>query len=76
MKLCIIEASDDTHEWDSDYVGTGSMALDEAKARVAELETRARTDKPDANECPDGISWRGWHFRLLQEDDDGAYRPL
>ncbi len=55
-----IEASDHEHDWDSDYVGTESYTLDDARKYMRELE--------------DDDDWDGWYFRLLRCDDDGCYR--
>lgn len=72
-KRCLVEAMDDRHEWDSDYVGSESYTVEVARAYVCELEERAANDPANADECSDGISWAGWIFRIRAEDDDGCY---
>jgi hypothetical protein len=60
-KQCLIEASQDGRDWDSGYVGSESYSLGDAREYVTELKA-----DPD---------WSGWVFRILQEDEDGDYRP-
>jgi len=80
MEEAIIEASNATHEWNSDYLGTESMSVEQARAEMARLQARAETDPEphdDGNDeaTEDGFSWRGWSFRLLIDRGDGRYRP-
>jgi len=51
----VIEASDDTHPWDTDYVGSsqGLNNINIARERMIEL-------------CADS-DWAGWSFRLYRE---------
>lgn len=72
-RRCIIEAMDDTHEWDSDYVGSESYTVEAAQAYVYELEERAANDPANEDGCSDGVSWNGWVFRILADDADGCY---
>lgn len=69
---CIIEARDSRHAWDSDYVGNDTYTLSEARAVVAGLRQRAKTDPPQSEDT-DEDSWRGWEFRIRAENENGCY---
>jgi hypothetical protein len=66
-KNCIIEARDDSHEWDSDYVGNESMTLGEALQYIRQAES---------GQSPDDQDWTGWKFRVLRDGGDGVYRQI
>jgi len=84
--LVAIEARDSQHDWDSDYVGSQSFTLAEARQYVAELRLRAETDPKFAYPDPydaaanqtitplpgsDGENWYGWEFRIVRYTDSG-----
>jgi len=71
-----IEAADDDHEWDSDYVGSESYEIDEALQYLDELRARETSDPENDDECADGVSWRGWSFRLCGFDERGRGCPV
>ena len=73
----IIEAlNPEIGNWDSDYISNESTTLTEAEEYITELRRRAETDpvsEGDGNiNTADGVSWRGWSFRIVAERD-GAY---
>lgn len=71
----MIEAHDWDEDHDSEHVGV-PMSYSQALVALAELDKRAETDSPDPAECVGGVSWHGWSFRLLREDENGSYRPV
>ena len=73
--LCSIQARDAQHDWDSDYVGSESMPLSEARLALADLRHEAETDPGDAANAEEraaGLSdgkthWGGWTFRIVAQ---------
>jgi len=64
---CIIEARDETHDWDSDYVSSETWTLGEAREYIRLAES---------GQSPDDQDWTGWEFRICMDHGDGAYVPF
>lgn len=67
-----LEAGDDNHAWDSDYVGIEVYGRAKAFAYLRKLEQRAKNDgKHPDTEGADGLNWAGWSFRIRTWNEDG-----
>lgn len=64
-KTYILESCEDADGWDSDYAGNFTMSLADAQLALAKFKARAKTDPEDCDLCTDGVSWAGWHFRIV-----------